>query len=40
MLQQKALSFVGKKEENSTSNNIPTEVNVVENNDLDDSLPF
>lgn len=35
-----SFEFCGKKEENSTSNNIPTEVNVVENNDLDDSLPF
>ena len=31
--------FCGKKEENSTSNNIPTEVNVIENNSSDD-LPF
>ena len=35
-----SFEFCGKKEENSTSNNIPTEVNVAENNDLDDSLPF
>ena len=34
-----SFEFCGKKEENSTSNNIPTEVNVVENNDSDD-LPF
>ena len=35
-----SFEFCGKKEENSTSNNIPTEVNVVENNDSDDLLPF
>ena len=34
-----SFEFCGKKEENSTSNNIPTEVNVVENNDSD-ILPF
>jgi len=31
--------FCGKKEENSTSNNIPAEVTVVDNNSSDD-LPF
>lgn len=35
-----SFEFCGKKEENSTSNNIPTEVNVVENNGSDDLLPF
>ena len=35
-----SFEFCGKKEENSTSNNIPTEANVVENNGSDDLLPF
>lgn len=35
-----SFEFCGKKEENSTSNNIPTEVNVIENNSSDDSFPF
>ena len=34
------LSFVGKKEDNETESNNQPEVNVIENDNSDESLPF